>query len=381
MPESKVEKMAVLGVNESLYLPLDTIDIWQITSYQKVVPSPNDPSVSEIHQTLGLVKDGRFHPYRGFNQFLKESWPLPPWPEWSNMLDVWIEEWKDEKDENETQDAVDVYVSKAWDAQIQYWKESVFDPTARIFVPPSPHPILQLLNVHTLLRTEDNGGTGFLVILGDNVVHIFGRTNDVIEECTRKAPDQCLFSLSSTLIYPEWLGFTECIATYRPLNYWIGESHKNEMTEFSGGHGSKWTGNSILLQISPIRYVFIGRALFEFDSHESILRYVSSVGNNRVPYPYAETDNWYIDLTYEFKILKTLAPDTVKKGIIPWNADDTDNHQPIDNVTRIATRGTDSGRYPQSAMDDYTCTSPSNHPHAVQLLKGISLTFCSNTSK
>ncbi len=365
-----------------IYLPLDTIDIWQLTKYEKLTPSPSDPNVSEIHQTLGLVRDGRFHPYRGFNKFLKESWPLPPWPEWSNMLDVWIEQWKEWKKDGVTTDSMDVFISKAWDQKIKYWQRHVFDPQATTFVPQLIHPFCLLSNAHTLFRTEDNMGTAFLVLMGDNVCYILGRTDDVVEhdrlDNRDKAPDQCQFPFPETPIYPEWQQFTKIIATYHMVKYFVGSSPLNEMTKYSGGHGEKWTGNSLLLQIAPVRYVFIGWNVYEFDSHEPIVNYVSSVGNNRVPYPYAETENWYLDLTNEYKILKMYATDTPKKGYV---CGESTQGQPIDNMSIIASRDTDRERCPPPPQDDYTCADRSHHQRSMILHKAVEFTHCANTSQ
>ena len=48
-------------------------------------------------------------------------------------------------------------------------------------------------------------------------------------------------------------------------------------------------GNSVLLQLSAGRYMFIGHEIFEFNTigGESITDYVSNIGNSDVPYPYA----------------------------------------------------------------------------------------------
>jgi len=50
-------------------------------------------------------------------------------------------------------------------------------------------------------------------------------------------------------------------------------------------------GNSILLHISGIKYIFIGMYIYEFESPEFIEEYISSIGNNDVPYPFAKSAN------------------------------------------------------------------------------------------
>ena len=48
-------------------------------------------------------------------------------------------------------------------------------------------------------------------------------------------------------------------------------------------------GNSLLLQISNKRYVYVGDCVFSFEPVDGdvIVKYYSPVGNNDVPYPYA----------------------------------------------------------------------------------------------
>lgn len=83
------------------------------------------------------------------------------------------------------------------------------------------------------------------------------------------------------------------IFTYEKV--FIGKSPVNQMTKFSGGYGTKFDGNSILLHIKDRLYVFIGESIFQFYSDE-IKKFVSPVGNNDVPYPYAITENDEIHL-------------------------------------------------------------------------------------
>jgi hypothetical protein len=67
----------------------------------------------------------------------------------------------------------------------------------------------------------------------------------------------------------------------------IGKSPVNEMTKFSGGSGKQFDGNSFLLELDTHTYQHIGRDIFTFNSYNKIVKYVSPVGNNDVPYPYA----------------------------------------------------------------------------------------------
>lgn len=58
---------------------------------------------------------------------------------------------------------------------------------------------------------------------------------------------------------------------------------------FVGDSSGPWPGNTILLEKSKGKYVFIGQHVKEFSTQnrETILQYNSIVGNSDVPYPYA----------------------------------------------------------------------------------------------
>lgn len=109
----------------------------------------------------------------------------------------------------------------------------------------------QFFNIH------DNGDIPFKVEINDNVVDIFSNHGSIP------------------------------ILKRNAKKIFIGESPKNEMTTFSGGYGSDFLGNSILLQLEDNQYEFIGRTIFTFSSLAEIVEFVSPVGNNDVPYPHA----------------------------------------------------------------------------------------------
>jgi len=77
---------------------------------------------------------------------------------------------------------------------------------------------------------------------------------------------------------------------------YIGKSPKNDMTEYSGGFGDNYDGNSILVKLQNNEYVFIGDEIYSFYSPNNIDSFVSPVGNNDVPYPYAidSCGNYYL---------------------------------------------------------------------------------------
>jgi len=92
----------------------------------------------------------------------------------------------------------------------------------------------------------------------------------------------------------------QIIHVFPYIRVWIGESPENEMTEFSGGYGEEFKGNSILLEVSKttcnapptakttFEYIFIGDTIFSFQTESRIVDFISPVGNSSVPYPHAK---------------------------------------------------------------------------------------------
>ena len=52
-------------------------------------------------------------------------------------------------------------------------------------------------------------------------------------------------------------------------------------------HGAKFDGNSMLLHLEGLKYVFVGEVVFSFTAKSPIAKFFSPVGNNDVPYPWA----------------------------------------------------------------------------------------------
>lgn len=131
---------------------------------------------------------------------------------------------------------------------------------------------------------HDNGGRPFKVRIDQNVC-IYKNTNN--DEAN----------------YQEYE--TNPILTFEaPQKVFIGTSPLNEMTQFSGGSGPRFDGNSILLHIRDLEYVFIGWNIFAFRAIATISEYISPVGNNDVPYPYATDVNNNIYLLIDDIVIK-----------------------------------------------------------------------------
>lgn len=122
---------------------------------------------------------------------------------------------------------------------------------------------------------HDNGGRPFRVVINDNSVMIYNNYKKTY------------------------------LMTFDVEFVFVGKSPLNEMTKFSGGHGERFDGNSILLHITGNEYIFIGWVgIFKFQSLSKIIEFTSPVGNNDVPYPYATDVDNNIYLLTDYVILK-----------------------------------------------------------------------------
>jgi len=88
---------------------------------------------------------------------------------------------------------------------------------------------------------------------------------------------------------------------YNVENVYIGYSPKTKTTLYSKGYGI--VGSSILLHIKDNNYIWIGNEIYSFTSISKINYFVSPVGNNYVPYPYAYDNDNNIYLFTEHLIL------------------------------------------------------------------------------
>ena len=52
----------------------------------------------------------------------------------------------------------------------------------------------------------------------------------------------------------------------------------------------KFKGNSLLFEINEQEYIFVGKTIYYFNTklnNDRIIKFISNMGNNRVPYPFA----------------------------------------------------------------------------------------------
>ena len=135
----------------------------------------------------------------------------------------------------------------------------------------------------------DNGGHPFLVYVkkDNSSVSVYKRDPNLNIDDN----DISIKSKNNKWIY------TKLIKTFhKPLKIFIGKSPLNDMTKLSRGYGPKFDGNTILLQISQKKYIYIGSAIKEYTIPEQIIKYISPVGYSSVPYPYGTDyeNNYYL---------------------------------------------------------------------------------------
>lgn len=111
--------------------------------------------------------------------------------------------------------------------------------------------------------THANGARPYKVTINNNHVNVYKSTNEDDENYN------CL------------------VLDITPQQIFIGKSIKNKMTEFSGGYGDEFDGNSILLKVNDTTSIYVGEKIMLFHTLNPIVSYHSPVGNNDVPYPWA----------------------------------------------------------------------------------------------
>lgn len=124
---------------------------------------------------------------------------------------------------------------------------------------------IKIGNKVTKYKTHDNGGNPYYIIITNDKILVF--KNDYQNE------DNWQF----------------CLVLKKYNKLFIGKNIKKYSS--SPKYGS-FSGNSILIEIKPLHYLFIGHEIKEFVTDENITNYYSTMGNNDVPYPFALSKNY-----------------------------------------------------------------------------------------
>jgi hypothetical protein len=170
---------------QSEYLDIHLIDPNKVVIFEKWVDD-NDDNESDksgdryvLHRKIGLLseKEGEYHRYCGFNQFTKQTFPIP------SESDEWSLKKVCERYEEFKHCGYEEFIKKESIHYDEWIKRHICDPTAKIFTPKEEHPINQHQNSH-VYKTLFNGGTGYIVVVEEqnNKVYIYGRSHDVIPD-------------------------------------------------------------------------------------------------------------------------------------------------------------------------------------------------------
>ena len=166
---------------------------------------------------------------------------------------------------------------------------------------------------------HDNGGRPFQCIIESNKINIYGQTG--YDEKSNK------------VIYDK-----KALLSFNPNKIFVGKSPKNEMTKFSGGHGPKFDGNTILLEMGNNECIYVGSEIWSFTTKDCIAKYISPVGNNDVPYPYAIDKSKNIYLITQGVVLKH--SDDIAKNLAKYD-------NPVDYYYDYHLMTPDRGTIPQ----------------------------------
>jgi hypothetical protein len=86
--------------------------------------------------------------------------------------------------------------------------------------------------------------------------------------------------------------YDKCLKVYKTVEkVYIGKSTGAPIGDHTKSEAKHFDGNSILLELTDGRFVFIGHEIYEFRiGTETPVKFYSMVGNNDVPYPVFLTD-------------------------------------------------------------------------------------------
>lgn len=144
-------------------------------------------------------------------------------------------------------------------------------------------------SVSNVVYTHDNGSRPFRVTISKG-----GRQLDIA---------QC--------VYPEWrkvpkvyedARYYQHRVTYSVRRVLLGDDPENVYSE-RPDWVKGWRGNSVLAELAPNRYLYIGESVYEFPTSgkSPITMYRSPVGNNDVPYPFAVDSEYVYLFAYGYK--------------------------------------------------------------------------------
>lgn len=340
---------------DSTLIPLDQLDPHRVIVYERYVfiefnpdkdgMGPYDTFRNErIIGMLSATDPTKYHPYESFNQFTTDLLDLPSEADgWKPFVHLWENFDTNYYSEDDNAETAQKYKEEYY---CEKMIPTICDPNQDAFVP-SDQKISELYPTYQMYKTEDNGGVGFIVFVKDKEVLIYGRPEGavVVEDVGVETED---------MDNDDEYMMTKLFQHYQAKEVFIGKSTYNEMSAYSGAHGDKWDGNSLLiliqsdLSMSAYTYVFVGGSIVEFTTDELIVDFVSTVGNNRVPYPYAVSKNYVYCMSNFVKSPISYYEDRHKTGHVFDRSDAMVPFEKMD-IQELSARGSWTFRYAPNA--------------------------------
>lgn len=132
-------------------------------------------------------------------------------------------------------------------------------------------PFNKLSSRDRIYYTHDNGGRPFKVVANSSGIYVYKKEkqddDDEDEDNEDDEENDEDNGIYTNLVFK----------VNKFLGYWTGFDSSPY----------KMHGNSVLIRVKNNRYIFVGWNIYQFDTDEEILDYISYVGNSDVPYPIA----------------------------------------------------------------------------------------------
>lgn len=178
----------------------------------------------------------------------------------------------------------------------------------------------------TCYLTHDNGGNPFMVMVSDESVKVFVQSK---EEEDGPPGGMSLTKSQKVQLYDVMIAnFESYQKVFVPTFNWPTFLHGR-----FGPIGPD-DGNTILVQLQPHEYVYIGNSIYKFKTRDEILGFFSPVGANDVPYATAIGRKFVYFMDDRVFVPKEEIPSETKELDL-YDFSHSPNRQPIASVVEI----------------------------------------------
>lgn len=269
------------------YLPLEHLNVERVRIFEQriLINAPeNEYQIRRVYGLLSMFNKQQMHEYRGFNKFTISTIAIPSIKDqWLSIEDesyirMYFEEEFNSPDEHDEQ-----MIRADYAQYLQFLKHSLCNPQTTLANDEFARDAKYDHADWYLFKTLVHGEVGFHVYVNQTTqqIDIYQRTCKVIPLSMNGNEDFLFDSL---------------VSQYHYSALFIGQSGSNHLTHISEAQGSNFDGNAILFRVgSELNYVFVGHIVAHFSTSEPITHFVSSVGQELIAYPYAESEHKIYD--------------------------------------------------------------------------------------